>query len=180
MLRRTTLARWAIPATAALALGLAIPALSATADTSAAENCVQAGNVWVQAAYDETVKGACATEFATAQDALTASGLSADKGWVQTVDGRTAADPEWWSVYSLTPDANGSYKVDWDFAQVGVAELKMNPSSVLALQLQADWSKDSVAPAVNPLGGVTLTKKAAEPTATTAAPTRPGPPKTGR
>lgn len=95
MLRRTTLTRLAVPAAAAaLVAGFTVPSLYATADATAAEECVQAGNVWVHVAYDETVTGACATEFATAQDAVVSSGVSTDQGWIQTVDGRLAEGKE--------------------------------------------------------------------------------------
>lgn len=199
MLRRSTLIRIAVPAVAALAVGLTIPVLSATADTAAAEECVQAGNVWVHVAYDETVTGACADQFATAQEAVLSAGVTEDKGWIQTVDGRLAEGKEWWSVYTLSPDETGAYGADWDFAQVGVAELELAASDVLALQLQADWELDAVAPATNPVEGVILNSSNPTPTATateteTVTPqptpslepapsaqpsTRPGPPKTG-
>ena len=175
MLRRTTLTRLAVPAAAAaLVAGFTVPSLYATADATAAEECVQAGNVWVHVAYDETVTGACATEFASAQDAVVSSGVSTDQGWIQTVDGRLAEGKEWWSVYTLSPDTQGSYDVEWAFAEVGVAELEPTKSSVLALQLQDDYDVDAVAPAVNPVKDVVLGSgaPAPEPTAT---PTQPSP-----
>lgn len=181
MLRRTPLTRIAVPAAAALAVGLTLPALYANADATAAEDCVQAGNVWVNVAYDETETGACATEFEYAQDAITSAGVSEDVGWIQTVDGRLAADKEWWSVYSLAPNEDGTYPAEWDFAQVGAAELALAPSSVLAMQLQEDWELDAVAPATNPVEGVVLsgaeeeTPAPAEPTESAPEPTESAP-----
>lgn len=156
MLRPITLTRMAAPAAAALAVGLTIPALHATADPGAAEECVHDGNVWVHVAYDETVTGACADEYATGQAAIDSSGVSEDQGWIKVVDGREAKDKEWWSVYTLTPTADGTYPAAWDFAQVGVGELELTESAVLGLQLQDDYDTDAVAPAVNPVEGVTV------------------------
>lgn len=176
MLRRTALTRFAVPAAAALVAGLSIPVLYATADDNAAEQCVQAGNVWIHVAYDDTVTGACATEFATAQDAIDNTGVSSDQGWIQTVDGRLAEDPEWWSVYTLSPSAEGTYDGAWHFAEVGVAELELGASDVLALQLQDDWEVDAVPPAVNPVDGVVLGEdEPTTPAPTTPAPTTPAP-----
>lgn len=156
MLRRTALTRLAVPTAAVMTIGLAIPALHAAAAPSPAEECVQAGNVWIHVEYDETVTGACATEFASAQEALHTTGLTEDDGWVTTIDGRLSVDKEWWSVYFLSPNEDGTYPAAWEFAQVGVAELELFPGEVLAMKLQADYEVDAVAPAVNPVDGVVL------------------------
>ena len=177
MLHRITPAHLTLPAAAAIVVGLTVPILHASAAPQGAGECVQAGNVWVHVAYDETVTGACATEFATAQDAISSAGVSEDDGWIQTVDDRLAKDKEWWSIYTLSPDAKGSYAVDWAFAQVGAAELTLKASDVLALQLQEDYDRDSVAPAANPVEGVVLGSPAAAPAPTAEA--QPGMPKSG-
>ncbi|MBB1510813.1 hypothetical protein [Tessaracoccus sp. MC1756] len=159
MLRRTALNRLAVPTAAVLTIGLAIPALHAAAAPSEAEECVQAGNVWVHVEYDETVAGACATEFASAQEAILSTGVTADDTWIQTVDGRLSEGTEWWSVYFMSPNDDGTYPGEWEFAEVGVGELEMYPSEVLALKLQADYNfmDQTLAPAVNPVEGVVLT-----------------------
>lgn len=163
MFRRTTLTRLAVPAASALVLGLAVPALHAAAAPTTAEECVQAGNVWVHVQYDETVTGACATEFATAQEALTSTGLTTDSGWIQTVDGRLAEGNEWWSVYSLSPTEGGTYPAAWAFSEVGVGELELAASAVVALQLQPDYTVDAVPPTANPVADVTLVDPDATP-----------------
>ncbi|MHA7860061.1 hypothetical protein ACX1DX_01550 [Tessaracoccus sp. Y36] len=159
MLRRTALTRLAVPTAAVLTIGLAIPALHAAAAPSEAEECVQAGNVWVHIEYDETVTGACATEFASAQEALLSTGVTEDVSWIQTVDGRLSEGTEWWSVYFMSPNDDGTYPGEWEFAEVGVAELEMYPSEVLALKLQDDYNfmDQTLTPAVNPVDGVVLT-----------------------
>lgn len=171
MLRRTTLTRLAVPAASALVLGLAVPALHAAAAPTTAEECVQAGNVWVHVEYDETVTGGCATEFGTALEALTSTfdaSISED-GWVETVDNRVPANEEWWSLYLLSPSEDGTYPDEWAFATVGIAQQEMAASDVLALKLQPDYSSTDV-PA-NPVAGVTLVDDATpEPTPTPPSP----------
>lgn len=187
----------ALTAAALLAVG-SIPGLTAQAAPDTAASCVSAGLVWVHVEYDTTVTGACADKFATASEALLDSGLGTETGdYITTVDGRTAdqVQREWWSVYSKAPKTDGTFPAAWDFAQVGVTQLKLAPSSVLALVLQPDWDVDAVPPVNDPVGDVTIpsatptpsaspstspsASATATPSATASAPTAPGVPSTG-
>ena len=110
----------ALTAAAILTAGLAVPAVTANAAPATAAECVQAGLVWVHVQYDETTTGACAEKFGTAQEALLDTGLTTQTdAYVTEIDGRTAKDREWWSVYSKSP-ADGAYPAEWEFAQVGL------------------------------------------------------------
>lgn len=158
----------ALTAAAVLALS-ALPVIAANAAPATAEECVQAGLVWVSVEYDQTVTGACAEKFSTASEALLSSGMSTQSGsWITEVDGRVADAVnarEWWSVYSKAPNADGTYPAGWEFAQVGVTELELEPSGVLAMVLQPDWNIEATPPATDPVEGVTL-KPEATPTPT--------------
>lgn len=156
----------ALTAAAVLTAALGIPAVTATASPSTAAECVQAGLVWVHVEFDDTVTGACASEFKTGQEALLDTGLTTQTdAYVTEIAGRTAVEKEWWSVYSKAP-AGGSYPTAWDFAQVGLNQLELNPSDVLAVVLQADWSApETLPPGSDPVAGVVL---APEPTPTAA------------
>lgn len=146
----------ALTAAAILTAGLAVPAITANAAPATAAECVQAGLVWVHVQYDETTTGACAEEFGTAQEALLDTGLTTQTdAYVTEIDGRTAKDREWWSVYSKSP-ADGAYPAEWEFAQVGLGQLELSASDVLAVVLQPDWEVDAVAPTADPVEGVTL------------------------
>lgn len=146
----------ALTAAAILTAGLAVPAVTANAAPATAAECVQAGLVWVHVQYDETTTGACAEKFGTAQEALLDTGLTTQTdAYVTEIDGRTAKDREWWSVYSKSP-ADGAYPAEWEFAQVGLGQLELSASDVLALVLQPDWEVDAVAPTADPVEGVTL------------------------
>ncbi len=146
----------ALTAAAILTAGLAVPAITANAAPATAAECVQAGLVWVHVQYDETTTGACAEKFGTAQEALLDAGLTTQTdSYVTEIDGRTAKDREWWSVYSKSP-ADGAYPAEWEFAQVGLGQLELSASDVLALVLQPDWEVDAVAPTADPVEGVTL------------------------
>ncbi|AQP51861.1 hypothetical protein [Tessaracoccus flavescens] len=146
----------ALTAAAILTAGLAVPAVTANAAPATAAECVQAGLVWVHVQYDETTTGACAEKFRTAQEALLDTGLTTQTdAYVTEIDGRTAKDREWWSVYSKSP-ADGAYPAEWEFAQVGLGQLELSASDVLALVLQPDWEVDAVAPTADPVEGVTL------------------------
>lgn len=146
----------ALTAAAILTAGLAFPAITANAAPATAAECVQAGLVWVHVQYDETTTGACAEKFGTAQEALLDTGLTTQTdAYVTEIDGRTAKDREWWSVYSKSP-ADGAYPAEWEFAQVGLGQLELSASDVLALVLQPDWEVDAVAPTADPVEGVTL------------------------
>lgn len=146
----------ALTAAAILTAGLAVPAITANAAPATAAECVQAGLVWVHVQYDETTTGACAEKFGTAQEALLDTGLTTQTdAYVTEIDGRTAKDREWWSVYSKSP-ADGAYPAEWEFAQVGLGQLELSASDVLAVVLQPDWEVDAVAPTADPVEGVTL------------------------
>lgn len=146
----------ALTAAAILTAGLAVPAITANAAPATAAECVQAGLVWVHVQYDETTTGACAEKFGTAQEALLDAGLTTQTdSYVTEIDGRTAKDREWWSVYSKSP-ADGAYPAEWEFAQVGLGQLELSASDVLAVVLQPDWEVDAVAPTADPVEGVTL------------------------
>ena len=146
----------ALTAAAILTAGLAVPAITANAAPATAAECVQAGLVWVHVQYDETTTGACAEKFGTAQEALLHTGLTTQTdAYVTEIDGRTAKDREWWSVYSKSP-ADGAYPAEWEFAQVGLGQLELSASDVLAVVLQPDWEVDAVAPTADPVEGVTL------------------------
>lgn len=146
----------ALTAAAILTAGLAVPAITANAAPATAAGCVQAGLVWVHVQYDETTTGACAEKFGTAQEALLDAGLTTQTdSYVTEIDGRTAKDREWWSVYSKSP-ADGAYPAEWDFAQVGLGQLELSASDVLAVVLQPDWEVAAVAPTADPVEGVTL------------------------
>ena len=146
----------ALTAAAILTAGLAVPAITANAAPATAAECVQAGLVWVHVQHDETTTGACAEKFGTAQEALLDAGLTTQTdSYVTEIDGRTAKDREWWSVYSKSP-ADGAYPAEWEFAQVGLGQLELSASDVLAVVLQPDWEVDAVAPTADPVEGVTL------------------------
>lgn len=146
----------ALTAAAVLTAALAIPAMTATAAPATAAECVQAGLVWVHVEFDDTSAGACAEKFDTAQAALLDTGLTTQTDvYVTEIAGRTSVDPEWWSVYSKRP-VDGTYPADWDFAQVALNQLELEPSSVLAVVLQDNWANDSLPPVTDPVEGVEL------------------------
>ncbi|NHB85808.1 hypothetical protein G7085_17915 [Tessaracoccus sp. HDW20] len=148
----------ALTAAAALAVGLTTTLTAQAAPTTAPE-CVRAGLVWVSVEYDSFVTGGCADEFTTASAALQSAGLvTGAEPFVTVVDGRTAnaADREWWSVYSKGAGEDGTYPAGWDFAQVGVMELRLAPSDVLAMVLQPDWNVMAAPPVTDPVAGIDL------------------------
>lgn len=145
----TFTSKLATAAIVAFAIGSGVPAAAEPAST--ASDCVAAGDVWVHVEYDDTVTGACATEFATAQEATTSAGLTDEAGpFFTTIDGRTADGTtarEWWSLYSLPAGADAG---EWDFAMVGAQELTLEGGEVVAWVLQPDWNLDAAAPAADP------------------------------
>lgn len=148
----------ALTAAAILTAGLAVPAVTAAAAPSTAADCVKAGLVWVHVEFDAKEVGACADKFGTAQEALLDTGLAtAPEEFLTTIAGRTAdaGQREWWSIYTLSP-VGDTYPSGWDFAQVGASQLTLSGSDVLGIVLQPDWNVDAVAPAVNPVEGVSL------------------------
>lgn len=167
MIRSTLVA---LPAAAALLLGGA--ALTANAAPTTAAECVQDGLVWVHVQYDDEMTGACAEKFTTAAEALLTTGLTKDTGaFLSTVDGRTAdgtTATEYWGVWTKAPAADGSFPAGWEFAQVGITELALEPSDVLALNLELDWTVEATAPTVDPVAGVVLSDDAATPEPTVA------------
>lgn len=192
----------ALTAAAILTAGLAVPAITATAAPTDAAECVKAGLVWVHVEFDDTVLGACAEEFGTAEEALLDTGfLTEPTSYITTLAGRTSdeAAREWWSIYTLSP-VEDAYTDDWSFAEVGAQELELGASDVLAMVLQPDWTIWAEPPAVNPVEGVTLGEEptpspspeptasptpsaspspTATPTPSPSTPTRPGLPHTG-
>lgn len=156
----------ATAAIVALAIGAGFPT-SANAATPAAE-CVEAGNVWVHVEYDDTVTGACADEFAVAQDAMTSAGIETDAGpFYTTIDGRAADNDEreWWSLWTKSPE--GDTYGGWEMAAVGADELTLEGGQVVAWTLQPDWDAEAVNPAVDPLteGTASETAEPEEPAA---------------
>ena len=147
--------RLALSTAALVALGVIAVAPSAPADGTAAE-CVAAGNVWVHVEYDETVTGACATEFATGGEAMVSAGLlESEPSWVTELLGRTAEDPEWWSLWTKEAGEDGAFG-DWAFSMVGIADLEPSAGSVIGWRLLPDWNLDAEAPTVDPVEGVDL------------------------
>ena len=149
----------ALTAAAIIAISIVPATLPASAAPATAAECVQAGQVWVSVQYDSKVTGKCAEKFSTASEALVSTGLTTETGeMVTTIDGRKAdatSAREWWAVYTKTPK-DGAYPSAWDFAQVGVQQLKLAPSDVLAVVMQPDWNLDATAPTTDPVAGVTL------------------------
>ncbi|MHA6511401.1 hypothetical protein [Tessaracoccus sp. Z1128] len=144
-----TVRRVALPVAALVALGLAAIAQPAAADPAAIE-CVEAGNVWVHVEHDDVVTGACATEFATGTEAMVTTGLAADQGsYVTTIDGVTSKDPQWWSLWTATP-ADGDLG-EWEFSQVGIAEMAPEAGQVIGWRLLEDYNEPQEAPLVDPL-----------------------------
>lgn len=157
-----TTRRWALPLAALLAVGLSGLAPHASADETAVA-CVDAGNVWVHVEHEE-VTGACATEFATATEAMVNTGLAADQGaFFITVDGVTAEDPQWWSLW--TASVEDGQLGEWVFAQVGAGDLVPEAGQVIGWRLLEDYNQPQEAPQFNP-----LSDEAAEPEDSSAAP----------
>ncbi len=143
-----TTRRWALPLAALLAVGLSGLAPHASADETAVA-CVDAGNVWVHVEHEE-VTGACATEFATATEAMVSTGLAADQGaFFITVDGVTAEDPQWWSLW--TASVEDGQLGEWVFAQVGAGDLVPEAGQVIGWRLLEDYNQPQEAPQFNPL-----------------------------
>ena len=141
--------RLAIPAALLLAVGLATWAPTASAEVTASE-CVEAGNVWVHVEIEDEYTGACATEFSTGTEAMISSGLAEDQGnWVQTIAEVTAEDPEWWSLWTSVPESDGALS-EWEFSQVGIADLEPEAGSVIGWRLLPDWNLEAEAPMFNP------------------------------
>lgn len=140
----------AFASAALIAVGMsAVTATTAAADDTALD-CVEAGNVWVHVEYDDVVTGACATEFATVTEAMVTTELAADQGsFYTTVDGVTSEDPQWWSLWTA-PVADGALG-DWEFAQVGAAELAPEAGSVVGWRLLEDYNEPQEAPAHDPI-----------------------------
>lgn len=162
--------RLALSTAALVALGVIAVAPSAHADGTAAE-CVAAGNVWVHVEYDDTVTGACATEFATGTEALVSTGLAADQGvFYTTIDGVTSEDPEWWSLWTA-PVEDGQLG-EWTFSQVGAGDLKPEAGQVIGWRLLPDYNKPQEAPQHDPLA---QQEPAASPEATAAGSTSAAP-----
>lgn len=142
--------RMAIPAAVLLAVGLSTWAPTASAEVTAAE-CVEAGNVWVHVEIEDEYTGGCATEFATGTEAMVSSGLAEDQGnWVLTIADVTAEDPEWWSLWTSVPEGDGVFS-EWEFSQVGIADLEPEAGSVIGWRLLPDWNLEAEAPTVNPV-----------------------------
>lgn len=160
MLRRIT------ATVGAAALVAASLTLTANAAPTTAEECVKEGNVWVHVQYDDVVSGACATEYATASQALLSTGLTEDTtAWLSTVNGRTADGVdgrEFWAIWSQTP-VDGAYTGTWDYAQVGITELELTSGMVLGVDLWNDWLIEAEAPTVDPVQGVVLGDDPVEP-----------------
>ncbi|MBB1513747.1 hypothetical protein H5399_14200 [Tessaracoccus sp. MC1627] len=162
-----TLRRWALPFAALLAVGLSGLAPTASADETAVA-CVEAGNVWVHVEHEE-VTGACATEFASATEAMVSTGLATDQGaFFITVDGVTAQDPQWWSLW--TASVEDGELGEWVFAQVGAGDLVPEAGQVIGWRLLADYNQPQEAPQYNPLAD-----EAAEPENSSAAPSESSP-----
>lgn len=164
-LRRSALASCVVGSVSLLAV-----ALPAAAEGTAAD-CVTAGNVWVHVEYDDTVTGACATEFATGTEALVSTGLAADQGvFYTTIDGVTSEDPEWWSLWTA-PVVDGQLG-EWTFSEVGAGDLKPEAGQVIGWRLLPDYNKPQEAPAHDPLA---QQEPAASPEATAAGSTSAAP-----
>lgn len=163
----TFLRRLALPLSALIAIGLsAVSAELAAADGSAAQ-CVADGNVWVHVEHDEVVKGACATEFTTGTEAMVTTGLATDQGdFFTTVDGVTAEDPQWWSLW--TADVESGEMGEWEFAQVGIGDLTPEAGQVLGWRLLADYNQPQEPPVTNPLALTADASPETSPTASTA------------
>ena len=146
----TFLRRLALSLSALVALGFtAVSADIAAADGTAAQ-CVADGNVWIHVEHDDVVNGACATEFSTGTEAMVTTGLATDQGdFFTTVDGVTATDPQWWSLW--TADVVGGEMGEWEFSQVGVGDLVPEPGQVMGWRLLADYNQPQEAPVNNPL-----------------------------
>ena len=139
----------AAAAAAILALGLSTWPITASADGTAAE-CVEAGNVWLHVEHGDVINGACATEFANVAEAMAATGLAPDQGsFYVTVDGVTAQDPQWWSLWTASVD-NGELG-EWAFAQVGAADLEPEAGQIVGWRLLEDYNKPQEAPQYDPL-----------------------------
>lgn len=143
-----TMRRWALPFAALLAVGISGLAPHAAADETAVA-CVEAGNVWVHVEHEE-VTGACATEFASGTEAMVSTGLATDQGtFFTTVDGVTAQDPQWWSLW--TASVEDGQLGEWVFSQVGAGDLVPEAGQVIGWRLLEDYNKPQEAPVYNPL-----------------------------
>lgn len=142
----------AAAAIVALAIGHGIPAHAAP---TTAQDCVDAGNVWIHVEFDETVTGACAEEFSTALEATRSAGLTEDAGsFITTISGRAAngtTAKEWWSLWTKHVDADGKHP-EWSFATVGAGDIKPQAGDVIGWRLDEDWDKvPAPAPKQDPL-----------------------------
>lgn len=147
----TIVRRTALTFAAAVAVALSGVASPAHAQTEALA-CVEEGNVWLHVEHDDVITGACATEFATVTEAMATTGLAPDQGsFYLTVDGVTAVDPQWWSLWTA-PVVNGALG-EWEFAQVGAQDLEPEPGQVVGWRLLADYNEPQEAPLNDPLGG---------------------------
>jgi hypothetical protein len=81
---------------------------------------------------------------------MVSTGLAPDQGnWVQTIADVTSVDPEWWSLWTSVPTEDGTLG-EWEFSQVGIADLEPEPGSVIGWRLLPDWNLEAEAPDMNP------------------------------
>ena len=81
---------------------------------------------------------------------LATTGLAPDQGsFYVTVDGVTAQDPQWWSLWTASVD-NGELG-EWAFAQVGAADLEPEAGQIVGWRLLEDYNKPQEAPQYDPL-----------------------------
>lgn len=199
--RRTI--RWSLAALTAAGLGLGVPLLSASADSSDATLCTDAGNVWVHVEMDAVIDGGCATEFATGFEALTSAGFSFDAadGFINTINGEPAVKgaEDWWSYAHSDKDLAG-----WEFYMVGASDSQPVAGSIEAWRLMHTFDQDvsslpetaiadlladveaTPAPSVTPSATMTPSASVApspsavpSPTSTTSTAPRPSLPNTG-
>ena len=145
----TIVRRTALTFAAAVAVALSGVASPAHAQTEALA-CVEEGNVWLHVEHGDVINGACATEFANVAEAMATTGLAPDQGsFYVTVDGVTAQDPQWWSLWTASVD-NGELG-EWAFAQVGAADLEPEAGQIVGWRLLEDYNKPQEAPQYDPL-----------------------------
>ena len=81
---------------------------------------------------------------------MATTGLAPDQGsFYVTVDGVTAQDPQWWSLWTASVD-NGELG-EWAFAQVGAADLEPEAGQIVGWRLLEDYNKPQEAPQYDPL-----------------------------
>lgn len=142
--------------TVAVLLALFSPALTALPAHAASldeTSCLKANNVWV--VVDDasgTVKGGCATNFATGLDALTSAGFTPSGGafvcQIDNVPSTCSFRPQWWSYWHLynSPDGWGT----WQFSNEGAADHQPIAGSVEGWHLVPDTQFNGAPPAHMP------------------------------